>query len=186
MTGKLQRLFRLGLPKAAAPWVCWGSPTFCVSMTHFTPLMAASYYSRPRPGPSRSASLASFATPTNLYSAFLRAPVPLLRDQTSWTLKFPFVSNNPYGLSVFITSPYLLYLFTRKWSSFDARMRNLLIAISVSALLIFSYFGVGAVQFGYRYSLDFLPGVFLLFGDSWRNSSHICRGRMKFQQQALA
>lgn len=101
--------------------------------------------------------------PTNLYSALLRGPVPALRDNVSWSLKYPYIQNNPLGMSIFINSPYLLFLFTQKWSNYKARERNLIIAVLVSCLLVFSYYGVGANQFGYRYSLDFLPGLFVLF-----------------------
>jgi hypothetical protein len=115
--------------------------------------------------------------PTNLYSALLRGPIPVVRDSTSWTLKFPYIQNNIYGMSIFITSPYLLSLFSHKWSSFDVRARNLLIAASASALLVFSYFGVGLLQFGYRYSLDFLPELFLLFMIMYRkNHRSLSRG----------
>jgi hypothetical protein len=78
-------------------------------------------------------------------------------------LKFPYIQNNVYGMSIFVTSPYFLYIFTNKWSSFSARARNLVVAISVSCLLVLSYYGIGTIQFGYRYSLDFLPELFLLF-----------------------
>jgi hypothetical protein len=115
--------------------------------------------------------------PTNLYSALLRGPIPVVRDSTSWTLKFPYIQNNIYGMSIFITSPYLLSLFSHKWSSFDSRARNLLIAALASALLVFSYFGVGLLQFGYRYSLDFLPELFLLFMIMYRkNHRNLSRG----------
>jgi len=93
-----------------------------------------------------------------------------LRDNTSWTLKFPYIRNDIYGMSIFVTSPYLLCLFMQKWSSFDARARRLLVAALASGLLVFSYFGVGLVQFGYRYSLDFLPEVFLVFMITYRTS----------------
>jgi len=101
--------------------------------------------------------------PTNLYYAILGTPVPVLRNSNSWTLTFPYIRNNIFGMSIFITSPYLLYLFTNKWSSFDSRARHLLYAAVASALLVFSFYGLGLVQFGYRYSLDFLPELFLLF-----------------------
>jgi hypothetical protein len=110
--------------------------------------------------------------PTNFYSAVLRAPQPVLRTATSWTLKFPFIQNNPYGMSIFITSPYLLSLFTHQWSSFDSRARHLMIAIAASCLFVFSFYGVGLDQFGYRYSLDFLPELFLLFMMMYRKSHH--------------
>jgi hypothetical protein len=118
--------------------------------------------------------------PTNFYSAVLRAPVPVLRDSTSWTLKFPYIQNNVYGMSIFITSPYLLSLFFSKWSYFDSRTRNLLIATCASALLVFSFFGIGVTQYGYRYELDFLPELFLLFMIIYRkNHDHLSSG-MKF------
>ncbi len=100
---------------------------------------------------------------TNFVSAVFRMPIPIVRDNTSWTLKFPYIANNIYGMSIFFTSPYFLYFFTRPWKTFDRQMRHLLIAILVGALLVFSYFGVGIVQYGYRYSLDFLPELFVLF-----------------------
>lgn len=101
--------------------------------------------------------------PTNLYSLLLRTPIPLLRNSSSWTLKFPFIANNIYGMSIFITSPYLLYLFMHSWRAYPKLARHLLIASGVSCLLVVSYFGVGLVQFGYRYALDFMPELFLVF-----------------------
>jgi hypothetical protein len=117
--------------------------------------------------------------PTNLYSAVLRTPDPVLRTATSWTLKFPYIKNNVYGMSVFITSPYLLYLFSNKWSSFNARARNLLAAALVSSLLVFSFYGVGLLQFGYRYSLDFLPELFLVFMIMYRKNNRNISGGMR-------
>jgi hypothetical protein len=115
--------------------------------------------------------------PAGMYTALLRAPIPVLRNSGSWTLKFPYIQNNVYGMSIFITSPYLLSLFSNKWSSFDSRARHLLIAALASALLVFSYFGLGLIQFGYRYSLDFLPELFLLFMIMYRkNHRYLSRG----------
>ena len=132
------------------------------------------------PGSAESRSLGVFSlihVPTNLYGALLRAPLPVLRDNTSWTLKFPYIQNNNYGMSVFITSPYLLSLCMAKWSSFNSQARHLIIAIAASALLVLSYYGVGQNQFGYRYSLDFLPEVFLLFMIMYRtNHRYLSRG----------
>jgi hypothetical protein len=115
--------------------------------------------------------------PTGLYTAIFRAPIPVLRESTSWTLKFPYIQNNVFGMSIFVTSPYLLALFSNKWSSFDARARHLLIAALFAALFVFSYFGLGLIQFGYRYTLDFLPELFLLFMIMYRKKhSHLSRG----------
>lgn len=101
--------------------------------------------------------------PTNLYTALLRGPDIRLLNSSSWTLKFPFIVNNPLGMSIFLTSPYLLYFFIRKWSSWTREMKMLLFTAGVSALLVLMYFGDGANQFGYRYALDFFPELFIIF-----------------------
>ncbi len=101
--------------------------------------------------------------PAGLYSALLRGPLAVTRTTTSWTLKFPFIENNIYGMSIFVTSPYLLSLFFHKWSSFSRQARHLLLTVLVGAVWVFSYYGLGLLQFGYRYSLDFLPELFVLF-----------------------
>jgi hypothetical protein len=119
--------------------------------------------------------------PTNLYSMLFRAPVPVLKDTTSWTLKFPYIKNNSYGMSMFFTSPYLLWIFTNKWSKFDKQTRHLIIAIAISGLLVLSYYGIGLYQFGYRYALDFMPELFLLFMIMYRKS----HSRLTFGMRAL-
>jgi hypothetical protein len=118
--------------------------------------------------------------PTNLYTAVLRGPVIVTRDTTSWTLKAPYIENNPLGMSIFLTSPYLLYLFTKRWSKWPSDAKYLVVATGVSALFVLLYFGTGADQFGYRYSLDFLPELFLAFMILYKKySTSISRG-MKF------
>ena len=117
--------------------------------------------------------------PTNFYSALLRGPVTVLRSTTSWSLKFPYIKNNPYGMSIFITSPYLLSLFFAKWRSFDRQARHLLITAILCGLVVFSYYGIGIYQFGYRYSLDFLPELFVLFMIVYRRSHERLSGGMK-------
>ena len=108
--------------------------------------------------------------PTNLYSLLFRAPIPVLKDSTSWSLKFPYIQNNIYGMSIFLNSPYLLFIFTNKWSKFDRRSRNLVVTILIIALIVLCYYGIGAQEFGYRYALDFLPEAFLLFMIMYRKS----------------
>jgi hypothetical protein len=118
--------------------------------------------------------------PASLYAALFRPPLPVQIDNTSWTLKAPFLSNNPQGMSIFFTSPYLLNLFTHKWLSFDKQARNLLIAIVVSILAVLSFYGLGMDQFGYRYSLDFLPPLFVLFMIMYRKNHSKLTPGMKF------
>ena len=106
--------------------------------------------------------------PTNLYTLLLRGPLPVLKNSVSWTLKAPYIKNNNLGMSIFITSPFLLYLFTRKWSSYSRENRLLLLAAFVGALILLCYYGDGADQFGYRYGLDFLPELFVVFMSIYR------------------
>jgi hypothetical protein len=101
--------------------------------------------------------------PANLFSLVFGAPDVTARTSTSWSLKFPFIRNNSYGMSIFVTSPYFLYLLGRKWAVFTSTARNLLIAAACSCFAVLCFYGIGRDQFGYRYSLDFLPELFVVF-----------------------
>lgn len=98
--------------------------------------------------------------PGNLYYAFLATPWPVFKDNLSHVLKFPYIIPDRWGMSLFITSPYLIYLFTFKYK--DSLSTILLVSSLISALVIFSYYGIGVLQYGYRYALDFLPLIFVL------------------------
>ena len=99
--------------------------------------------------------------PGNLYYAFLSGPLPVFKDGVPPVLAFPYVTANPWGMSIFLTSPYLLLLFWGNYKKWEPQA--LLITSTVIALPLFLYYGVGFYQFGYRYSLDFFPLLFLLF-----------------------
>jgi len=98
--------------------------------------------------------------PGNIYYSLLSMPLPIFKDGISHVLKFPFIAMNPWGMSVFVTSPYLFYLFLIKYK--DRLSKILLIVIIIGLIPIFTYFGIGFKQFGYRYFLDVMPFVFLL------------------------
>jgi hypothetical protein len=99
--------------------------------------------------------------PGNLYYFLLSTPLPVFRDNISHVLKFPYIQANPWGMSIFVTSPYFVYLFFLKYKD---KLSKILIATSILiAIPLFLYYGVGYRQFGYRYSLDFLPLLFVLF-----------------------
>ncbi len=98
--------------------------------------------------------------PGNLYYFLLATPLPVFRDGVSSVLQFPFLKSNSWGMSVFITSPYFVYLFLL--SHKDKLSKIILFTVVIIALVIFNYYGVGWRQFGYRYSLDFLPLLFWL------------------------
>ena len=98
--------------------------------------------------------------PGNLYYLLLASPSPVKYGSESLVLAFPFLAANPWGMGLFVTSPCFLYLFGLKYR--DATSRLLLLTVIVIALPILTYYGVGYRQFGYRYSLDFLPMLYYL------------------------
>lgn len=98
--------------------------------------------------------------PGNLYYFFLASPRPVFRDGISHVLKFPFVVADPWGMSIFITSPIFIYLFFLSYK--DKLSKLLIITVVTIAVPVFFYYGIGFRQFGYRYSLDFLPFLFFL------------------------
>jgi hypothetical protein len=100
--------------------------------------------------------------PANLFSMLLGTPVTTPITATSWSLKFPFIRNNSYGMSLFLTSPYFLYLCGRQWKVFRSTARHLLVAAGMSCIGVLCFYGIGRDQFGYRYSLDFLPELFVV------------------------
>ncbi|MHB1864875.1 MAG: hypothetical protein ACYCPS_01760 [Candidatus Saccharimonadales bacterium] len=99
--------------------------------------------------------------PTNLYTLLLRPPMPVLANNTSWSLKAPWIENDALGTSIFITSPWLLYFFTKRWKSYPKDARYMVITAIFGLFLVLLYFGDGADQLGYRYTLDFMPVLFL-------------------------
>jgi hypothetical protein len=131
--------------------------------------------------PSHAAAARAYGTfglihlPGNLYHLLLSAPLPVRRDQTSFVLGFPFVAANPWGMSVFVTSPCFFLLFGLRHR--DATSRLLLLTVLTIAIPIVLYYGVGFRQFGYRYALDFLPFLyFLLLRNLWLERGGLADG----------
>lgn len=101
--------------------------------------------------------------PNNLYVMFLKLP------QINWGTPWPDfpkgalwpIDPTTTGMSIFITTPPLLYLFRRypkQWWIFGAWG-----AVLFNVIMLSLYSNTGAHQFGYRYILDFLvPLVTLL------------------------
>lgn len=95
----------------------------------------------------------------NLYVLLFKAPVPVKLGGEGLTLWFPFLRADVWGMAIWFTSPLFLFLINvnRKNINYPALITGLLLLLP--SLL---YFGIGMVQFGYRYSLDFLPFIFLI------------------------
>jgi len=104
--------------------------------------------------------------PGNLYTLLLAAPSAVRRDEVSLVLAFPYVVANPWGMSIWVTSPLFVYLFGLRHR--DDTSLLLLLSTVVIAVPILLYYGIGFRQFGYRYSLDFLPFLFYLLLRNYR------------------
>jgi hypothetical protein len=99
--------------------------------------------------------------PANLYYMFLATPTPLYKDTVSHVLRFPFVSPGQWGLSIFFTSPYLVYLTVLRFR--DRMALHGLFAVLLTATPILFFFSSGFNEYGYRYALDFFPLLFFVF-----------------------
>ena len=112
--------------------------------------------------------------PGNLYYFLIAPPKQAFADGVSKVLRFPFITMNEWGMGIFFTSIYLIKLFSVSYK--NKLNRNLLLTSAAVAVPIFMYYGVGFRQYGYRYSLDFLPYLFLILMNHYRQnglSKHI-------------
>jgi hypothetical protein len=91
---------------------------------------------------------------------------------------FPYFQPDGLGMSVFITSPGLLFAVRADWR----HLRACLLVGAVVAVLIptLLYYGGGWLQYGYRYFLDSVPFVMALCG-----LAAVHRGRVGTGWQAL-
>jgi hypothetical protein len=104
--------------------------------------------------------------PGNLYTLLLGTPNVVRRDETSIVLTFPYVAANPWGMSLWVTSPLFVYLLGLRHG--DDTSLLLLLTSFVIAVPILLYYGIGFRQFGFRYSLDFLPFLYYLLLRNYR------------------
>lgn len=96
--------------------------------------------------------------PINLYYFLFKGP-DLLREAISGLPKFPFLKADEWGLSIVFTSPLLLLAFIQDQIK---KYLSEIIAIIFISIPIFTYYGVGFSQFGYRYAFDFYPFLLLI------------------------
>ncbi len=97
--------------------------------------------------------------PRNLYAIFFR----------SWN----YVDNPPYlqpswwGLSIFLTTP--VYLWLAKARLDDPRVVWAAIGTGLALIPIITHGNVGITQFGYRFSLDVQPLLFVILASAFRD-----------------
>jgi hypothetical protein len=95
--------------------------------------------------------------PRNLYAIFLR----------SWNYVDdpPFLQPSWMGLSLFLTTPLFAWLFRARLR--DPRVAWAVVATALAAIPIITHGNVGFTQFGYRFSLDFQPMLFVILATVW-------------------
>jgi hypothetical protein len=95
----------------------------------------------------------------NLDYLFVHPMTPYLSIDN---LQFPFLKPDGLGMSIFITSPGLLYAVRAPWrESRSWWLAGAALLVLIPTLL---YYGGGWLQYGYRYALDSIPFVFALCG----------------------
>lgn len=77
-----------------------------------------------------------------------------------FSLTFPFLTPDGLGMSIFITSPGLLYASRAGWR--ESRVWWLALAALIVLIPTLLYYGGGWLQYGYRYALDSIPLVWAL------------------------
>ncbi len=90
--------------------------------------------------------------PRNLYAILFR----------SWNFvdQAPFLQPSWWGLSLFLTTP--LFLWLVKARVHEARTAYALLGIALAAIPILTHGNVGVTQYGYRFSLDVQPLLFVV------------------------
>jgi hypothetical protein len=79
--------------------------------------------------------------------------------------KFPYLIPTGFGGSIFLSSPYLIYLFRRGYR--DARLKLLSwCAIGLLTLVLWCHGNPGGWQFSYRYAIELFPWIFLILLES--------------------
>lgn len=98
--------------------------------------------------------------PGNLYFLLLKGPEPIRSDSTGYLLRPPFLQANYWGMGIFFTSPLFLFVFLSKIKRGVTLSSWLTIGFMLIPVLTF--YGIGILQYGYRYALDFYPFLFLI------------------------
>jgi hypothetical protein len=97
--------------------------------------------------------------PKNLFMMLLQGPLPFPGENAP-ALEFPYAQPSQWGMGLFFVTPALVY-------AFRAPLRRPLVQacwLGVLSIMVpvVTYYGVGWIQFGFRYALDFVPFLMVL------------------------
>lgn len=97
--------------------------------------------------------------PKNLFMMLLQGPL-LYPSADAPVVQFPYVQPSPWGMGIFFTSPALIFAFR----ALPCQRLVQACWISIISVLIplLCYYAPGWIEFGYRYSLDFMLFLLLL------------------------
>ena len=99
--------------------------------------------------------------PRNLYVLLLEGPLPFPNLQNP-IFTFPFLQPSPLGMGIFFTSPALL--FALKAHIKEPIVKACWLGIILILVPLLSHYATGWIQFGFRYSIDFMPFLIVLTG----------------------
>ena len=97
--------------------------------------------------------------PKNLYELLLAMPAAYPSNSAP-VFTFPYFYPSPWGMGIFFTTPAFVYIFAA--NRLDRLVRAAWLAVGLILLPLITYYGVGWIQFGYRYALDLYPFLFVL------------------------
>lgn len=97
--------------------------------------------------------------PANIYYFLLKGPELVFSDDLHVHAKFPFIKASPWGMSIILTSPMLLLSFKNRLTR---QVKIVWFGVMIILLSDFLYYGIGRLQYGYRYALDVYPLLYVL------------------------
>lgn len=175
---KLSNLLRLGLPLALSLTLF-----FSYNFVRFENIFSQGYNQQILHNEFKSAvekhGLFGFHyIPTNLYYMLINTPDPVFEDSRLPNfIDYPYIKNNKWGVSIFFVSLWLLQAIFIDYKR--KRFLSGLIPIVLTIFVLSIFYGTGARQIGYRYSLDFLPLLFFIFIEAYKNAYPHISKRLK-------
>ena len=95
-----------------------------------------------------------FHIPRNLFILIFQGPLPH-PDLLSPVFSFPYIQPSPLGMGILFTSPAVIYAF--RADTKKSLVQASWLGVGFILIPLLTHYGTGWIQFGFRYSLDFMP-----------------------------